>query len=153
MDEPLVCQLFCQEHGWLATFGRDNRWKHLSGKLPSKPGFPIRAVEDHHVDRSDVEAQQCVELTDTNRSRACFHNLSNFLLTFLKEVLASSMKFSSYNRSRLEKLNSVTVIMARGKRPAPFRTWKLSLSAPMVLLGGPSGRVGRCRTYKNIHLF
>src|SRR6266851_603341 len=24
-DEPLVCQLFCQEHGWLATFGRDNR--------------------------------------------------------------------------------------------------------------------------------
>ncbi len=24
-DEPLVCQLFRQEHGWLATFGRDNR--------------------------------------------------------------------------------------------------------------------------------
>jgi hypothetical protein len=25
MDEPLVCQLFRQEHGWLATFGSDNR--------------------------------------------------------------------------------------------------------------------------------
>jgi hypothetical protein len=25
MDEPLVCQLFRQEHGWFATFGSDNR--------------------------------------------------------------------------------------------------------------------------------
>ncbi|MCW2525563.1 MAG: hypothetical protein JWM76_423, partial [Pseudonocardiales bacterium] len=25
MDEPLVCQLFHQEHCWLATFGWDNR--------------------------------------------------------------------------------------------------------------------------------
>src|SRR5262249_3063414 len=27
-----------------------------------------RAVEDHHVDRPGVEAQQCVELTGTNSS-------------------------------------------------------------------------------------
>ena len=25
MDEPLVCQLYRQVHGWLATFGKDNR--------------------------------------------------------------------------------------------------------------------------------
>src|SRR3954466_16420121 len=36
--------------------------------------------------------------------------------------------------------------MARGKRPVPFRTRKLSLSAPMVLPGGPGGRVGHRRT-------
>src|SRR3954453_6204497 len=36
--------------------------------------------------------------------------------------------------------------MARGKRPDPFRTRKLSLSAPMVLLRGRGGRVGRRRT-------
>src|ERR1700710_2324668 len=36
--------------------------------------------------------------------------------------------------------------MARGKHPAPFRTRKLSLSAPMVLHGGPCGRLGRRRT-------
>ena len=29
--------------------------------------FPIRAVEDDHVDRPGVEAQQCVKLTGTNR--------------------------------------------------------------------------------------
>ena len=56
-----------------------------------------------------MEAQQCVELTDTNRSRACFHNLSNFLLTFLKEVLASSMKFSSYNRLVIRLDNSIAL--------------------------------------------
>ena len=30
--------------------------------------FPIRAVEDDHVDRTGVEAQQCVKLTVTNSS-------------------------------------------------------------------------------------
>ena len=28
----------------------------------------MRAVIDHHVDRPDVDAQQCVKLTGTNRS-------------------------------------------------------------------------------------
>ena len=41
---------------------------HLSGKPTLKLDFPIRAVEDHHVDRLDVEAQQCVKLTSTNSS-------------------------------------------------------------------------------------
>jgi hypothetical protein len=27
----------------------------------------LRAVEDHHVDRPEVQAQQCVQLTGTNR--------------------------------------------------------------------------------------
>src|SRR5262245_19118443 len=37
--------------------------------------------------------------------------------------------------------------MAKGKRPAPFRTRKLSPSAPMVLRGRLRGRVGRRRTF------
>jgi hypothetical protein len=36
--------------------------------------------------------------------------------------------------------------MAKGKHPVPFRTRKLSSSAPMVLRGRPRGRVGRRRT-------
>ena len=44
-------------------------------------------------------------------------------------------------------LHRVTATMAKGKRPAPFRTRKLSLSAPMVLHGRLCGRVGRRRTY------
>ena len=44
------------------------------------------------------------------------------------------------------KLDSVSAATARGKRPVPFRTRKLSLLAPMVLRGVLRGRVGRRRT-------
>ena len=40
----------------------------------------------------------------------------------------------------------VTAAIAKGKHPAPFRTRKLSLSAPMVLQPRGCGRVGRRRT-------
>ena len=43
-------------------------------------------------------------------------------------------------------LHRVSAAMAKGKRPVPSRTRKLSLSAPMVLRGGLRGRVGRRRT-------
>ena len=49
-------------------------------------------------------------------------------------------------RVRPAHLHSVSVAMAKGKHPVPFRTRKLSPSAPMVLRGGPRGRVGRRRT-------
>ena len=41
---------------------------------------------------------------------------------------------------------NVSAAIARGKRPVTFRTRKLRLSAPMVLQGGPCGRVGHRRT-------
>ena len=39
------------------------------------------------------------------------------------------------------------VVIAEGKHLFPFRTEPLSPLAPMVLLGSPSGRVGRCRIF------
>src|SRR5690625_4147678 len=41
----------------------------------------------------------------------------------------------------------VTVVIAWGKRPVPFRTRKLRLTAPMVLHPGGCGRVGHRRTH------
>src|SRR3981189_3011879 len=41
----------------------------------------------------------------------------------------------------------VTVVIAPGKRPVPFRTRKLSLVAPMVLQSKGCGRVGHRRTH------
>src|SRR5215510_12407846 len=50
----------------------------------------VRAVEDHHVDRRDVQAQQCVQRTRTNCSRSCFRtNLSCY------GVLRVGVEFSS----------------------------------------------------------
>src|SRR6266496_3685316 len=42
--------------------------------------------------------------------------------------------------------HSVSVVIASGKRPVPFRTRKLSLTAPMVLQPKGCGRVGHRRT-------
>ena len=39
---------------------------HLSGKPPLKQGIPIKAVEDHHVDRPRVKALQNVQPIGTN---------------------------------------------------------------------------------------
>src|SRR5690348_5817909 len=47
---------------------------------------------------------------------------------------------------RMTHLHRVSAVIAKGKHPVPFRTRKLSPSAPMVLRGGPRGRVGRRRT-------
>ena len=57
MDEPLVYQLWRQLHRWVAMFGRDNRWRHLSGKptprlnLPPAARRDWRHLEDDKVDR------------------------------------------------------------------------------------------------------
>ena len=74
MDGPLVYLLQCQLHGRVAKPGRDKRWRHLSVKPPSRWDIPffkeVRPLEDDEVDRAEVEVQQCMELTATNRSRA-----------------------------------------------------------------------------------
>lgn len=40
MNQPLVYQLFCQEHRWVATLGCDKSWKHLSSKPTLRWTFP-----------------------------------------------------------------------------------------------------------------
>ena len=47
---------------------------------------------------------------------------------------------------RVRMFRRVTVVIAPGKRPVPFRTRKLSLVAPMVLQSKDCGRVGHRRT-------
>ena len=53
---PWCTSCFCQEHRWVATFGRDNRWKHLSGKPISRLIFPMRPLGEHEVDRLQMYA-------------------------------------------------------------------------------------------------
>src|SRR3954453_20873509 len=74
-------------------------------------------------------------------------------------MLASTLWFPIYGREHKQHtlrvdlfetywyVSSVSAAIARGKRPVTFRTRKLRLSAPMVLQGGPCGRVGHRRTY------
>src|SRR5215203_1365794 len=83
-----------------------------------------------------------MELTDTNRPRACSYiDVSRPLCSSRDTVGLHFLKEQPHLH-----LHRVSVSMAKGKHPAPFRTRKLSLSAPMVLHGGPCGRLGRRRT-------
>ena len=105
-----------------------------------------------------MEARQRVELTGTNKPRG-------LALSFLRicggsrgsSPWASTVGPVMCSRSLCgsrdavgpvgpRHLHRVTAVMAKGKHPVPFRTRKLSSSAPMVLRGGPRGRVGRRRT-------
>lgn len=100
MDGPLVNQLSRQWHGWVAMSGKDNHWKHLSGKPASRLVFPpgsntgLRPHVDYVVDRLMVQAQQCVEPTSTNRSRGLAINQKQtyIVVTKIYKLIAASSK-------------------------------------------------------------
>jgi len=116
-----------------------------------------------------VEAPQGVQLTGTNRPRTYHKNATRPLCnsgdTTTPAVVASPTPHPSLGHPRerswragesnkrplvptVEKqLHNVTAVIAKGKRPVPFRTRKLSPSAPMVLHPPGCGRVGRRRTH------
>ena len=98
-------------------------------------------MEDHHVDRPGVEAQQCVELTGTNSSFG--------LITLITRAHLSCPSWLLSGFDRQEKRPNFSskagrwsagfpcfaglVVIARSLNPIPFRTRPLNSSAPMVL--------------------
>jgi hypothetical protein len=83
-----------------------------------------------------------LQLTGTNRPRICHKNATRPLCGS-RGTVPVCLFDSRWNRY----LHRVSATIARGKRPVPSRTRKLSLSAPMVLRGPLRGRVGRRRTH------
>ncbi len=55
MGEPLVCLLCRQVQRRVAMFGRDKPLKASKREALSKISIPLWAVEDHHVDRRQVQ--------------------------------------------------------------------------------------------------
>src|SRR6478752_1479330 len=89
-----------------------------------------------------------MKLTGTNRPRTCHIPFRKRLHAAFEHV--STVRFPRYGPRPLGRgtnLHRVSATIARGKRPVPSRTRKLSLSAPMVLRGPLRGRVGRRRTF------
>ena len=118
----------------------------------------VRPPTDHGVDRPDVEAQQCVELTGTNRPRAC-HTTKQDKQPQDDYVSSARVHCTISQTTNIgiiphtpgvgRQHKNVSVAIAQGKRPVPFRTRKLSLAAPMVLHPRGCGRVGHRRTHPN----
>ena len=77
-------------------------------------------MEDDHVDRPGVDAQQCVKLTGTNRSID--------LITLINQC-----PFENGQDQLDDAPFAGLVVIARSLHPIPFRTRPLNSSAPMVL--------------------
>ncbi len=86
----------------------------------------MRTVVDHHVDRPGVEAQQCVQLTGTNRSIGL-----NALMT--NALPRGGHRRITIKTSLLPLSFAGLVAVARSLNPIPSRTRPLNSSAPMVL--------------------
>jgi hypothetical protein len=88
-----------------------------------------------------MEAPQGVESTGTNRPSDL-----NTLTFCCSRSLCGSRDTTGNHCSTGYVLLCVSVVIAVGKHPVPFRTRKLSPPAPMVLHRGRCGRVGHRRT-------
>ena len=90
----------------------------------------MRAVIDHHVDRPDVDAQQCVKLTGTNRSIglishiACSDKQTNRLHKQPAQLATSSTRASPLGRrsehQTIHFFFDDLVVIARGQTPDPI---------------------------------
>src|SRR6185312_16930965 len=92
---------------------------------------------DDWVDRPEVQARQRAQLTGTNRPRAW--------LTHLQILLRVHCAVPGLRPGKPNNSIGFPAAIAKGKHPVPFRTRKLSSSAPMVLRGRPRGRAGHRR--------
>jgi hypothetical protein len=91
-------------------------------------------VVDHHVDRPGVQAQQCVELTGTNRSceldRSYLQCSSN---TPVEPARAGAPRTTQTEQLVFNPSFAGLVVLAGSLNPIPSRTRPLNSPAPMVL--------------------
>ena len=133
-----------------------NASKHEARPKISSPN-PLRrirrAVEDYDFDRLEVEAQQCVKLTSTNRPFGLIIKLSQTVFERVEASFASAVcsirvelvmpaNFCCFTRDSLLLVSGrrfashkFPVVIPRGSHPFPSRTRKLSLAGPMILRG------------------
>ena len=95
-------------------------------------------MEDHHVDRPEVQAQQCAQLTGTNRPIGLIRSGKGMASRHPNpdRILPNVSQKPGHTDVALNPVpgsSSGLVAMARAKHPIPSRTRKLSAAAPMVL--------------------
>ena len=153
MDQPLVYQLYCQVHSWVAMLGLDKRWKHLSVKPAPRWDFPllIRALEDYQL-----------------IGRACKHRNVFSLPVLMPEDLTTSyvislqvliqehvfmrgffVSFSSWVSFLCSpegiRLSTIPVVITVRPHLFPFRTQKLSSPVSTILGWQRPGKIDCCR--------
>ena len=151
MDKPLVYQLFCQEHSWVAMFGLDKRWKHLSVKPTPRWDFPllIRSLEDYQLigrackwwEPFSLPVLMTEDLTTQG------YVISSLYLRHIERILQFSLllDFSFLCSPEGIRLSTIPVVIAVRPHLFPFRTQKLSSLASTILGWQRPGKIDCCR--------
>lgn len=123
MNQPLVYQLFCQEHCWVAKLGIDKRWKHISAKLTPR-----------------LELIDSPEMTGLIGCRCKYSNVLSraILINHLSFDKLRKLSFLQdtefcFKVNLVHKLSFVVAIILVLSHPIPFRTRKWNTSRPMVV--------------------
>ena len=154
MDKPLVYQLFCQEHSWVAMFGLDKRWKHLSVKPTPRWDFPllIRSLEDYQLIGRACKWWEPFSLpvlmTEDLTTQGYVISSLLFQDTFLRGFF--NIRFFLLEVSFLcspegIRLSTIPVVIAVRPHLFPFRTQKLSSLASTILGWQRPGKIDCCR--------
>ncbi len=146
MDIPLVYRLSCQWHCRVATCGRDNRWKHLNGKPASRLDLPRLLSPEGSLKTTTLIGHRC--MCSNAFSRVILITRVAWLYSFnlYENFCVLHQQYSQFINTTIAKFFLLVVTETR-IHLFPFRTQKLSLSSPMVLLGWLGGRVGHCQLF------
>ena len=152
MDAPLVYQLFCQEHSWVAMFGLDKRWKHLSVKPTPRWDFPllIRSLEDYQLigrackwwEPFSLPVLMTEDLTTQGYVISSLY-LRHILRGFFNSRFLLNISFLCSPEGI--RLSTIPVVIAVRPHLFPSRTQKLSSLASTILGWQRPGKIDCCR--------
>ena len=101
--------------------------------------FHLRCPEDYRVDRPELQTQQCEKTTGTNTPTNNPKTQKTNKQT--QRRVHYTVTDTTQTPHNTHNPKNVSVVIASGTRPVPFRTRKLSPTALMVLQTGVCGRV------------
>ena len=155
MDKPLVYQLHCQMHSWVAMFGLDKRWKHLSVKPTPRWDFPllIRALEDYQLIGRACKCRNAFSLPvlmpeDLTTSYVRFQLLEVTIQGMFFERILQFPSLSylvSLCSPEGIRLSTIPVVITVRPHLFPFRTQKLSSPVSTILGWQRPGKIDCCR--------
>ena len=158
MNRPLVYQLFCQGHSWVAMSGSDKSWKHLSTKPILRLIFIWDSCETSRligcrckrgntlsravlISRALRPLKDLIDLSESTVNDTCVFQFK--INSFFCEQILMRFRYATsmpkdHKICRKQKGCNVLVLLPGGPHPFPSRTRKLSLLGPMVVRSGES---------------
>ena len=153
MDKPLVYQLHCQMHSWVAMFGLDKRWKHLSVKPTPRWDFPllIRALEDYQLIGRACKCRNAFSLPVLMPEDLTTSYVISLQVEIQDTLIERILQFPSLSVISFLcspegiRLSTIPVVITVRPHLFPSRTQKLSSPVSTILGWQRPGKIDCCR--------